>query len=95
MTTRPRLHSWSSYTSKAQRSCDLLEARCPPQVYGFLIQAIYNHVSRTRSMVGVFRPDNQPNRQKFAKHFFPGFTIRCTNDHSFKDPTSGMEVLSP
>jgi hypothetical protein len=54
-----------------------------------------NHIIRTRSSNGVLRPESKTNQYEFAKHFFPGSTIMCMDDRSFRDPICGVVILPP
>jgi len=66
-----------------------------PKVYVSLVQGARNHILRTRSSNGVLRPESKTNQYEFAKHFFPGSTIMCMDDRSFRDPICGVVILPP
>jgi hypothetical protein len=54
-----------------------------------------NHVAKTSSTAGIFRPDALAAAPGKAKHFFPGFTIRFLRDHQFINYAGVQETLIP
>ena len=57
------------------------EGQGAPQVYVSFMDGERNHIARTCSTVGIFRPHALAAAPGKAKHFFPGFTIRFLKDH--------------
>jgi hypothetical protein len=64
------IHSRGSATPIAK------EGPGAPQFYVFLMEGARNHIAKTCSTVGIFRPDALTAALGKAKHFFSGFTIR-------------------
>jgi hypothetical protein len=75
----------------------LQAARGPraPRVYVSLIEGLRSPMMRTNYATWVFWLVNQINKQDNAKHYFTGFTIQFTKQHSFTDSSRGSEILPP
>jgi len=46
-----------------------------PQCYVFLMEGARQHIAKTCSTAGIFRPDSLSHAPGKANHFFPGFTV--------------------
>ena len=62
-----------------------------PQIYVFLMDGSRTHMTRTRSIAGVFSLAMTPRK---ANHFFLGFTIRFLTDHYFVHSFGTLETLT-
>jgi hypothetical protein len=51
-------------------------------------------MTKIGSAARVFRPDNPTLTPGKAKHFFPGFTIRFWEEHSFTNSVGTVETLT-
>jgi hypothetical protein len=71
------------------------EGPSAPQVYVSLMEGASNHIARTCSTAGIFRPDALAATHGKAKHFFPGFTIRFLKYHQFSNAAGVVETLTP
>jgi len=65
-----------------------------PQVYVSLMEGARNHIAKTCSTAGIFRPDALATSSRKAKHFVPRFTIRFLKDHQFFNAAGVVETLT-
>jgi len=66
-----------------------------PQVYVSLMEGARNHIAKTGSTAGIFRPDSFAQGPGKAKHFFPTFTVRFLKYLQFVNSARVLETLTP